>query len=130
MHFDEAQKTLHDLHADLCAALRRAEMAWYAMASDYQSKYAFSADYDSAFKRRYYDKATTCQHVVVQMEALALPKGPAEMAAFAATLKDAVEYCPWPASIREQANHLLEQIEAVSSTGLSQENSYANHRSR
>jgi hypothetical protein len=115
MSFENTRETLRALHTELCAALRRGEMLWYGMASDYQSKYAFSADYDTAFKHRYYDQATACREIVEQLEALALPAVPEEAASFVAALKDAMARCPQPPDMRGLLESLAGKIESVAS---------------
>jgi hypothetical protein len=115
MSFQDTIKTLHTLHGELCAALRRGEMLWYGMASDYQSKYAFSADYDPAFKRRYLEQAAACLELAEWLEALPLPTAPREVAPFADALKDAVARCPRPPEIRAQLESLAGRIENIAS---------------
>jgi hypothetical protein len=102
MSFQDTIQTLHDLHGELCAALRRGEMPWYGMADDYQGKYAFSADYDPAFKRRYLEQAAACLELAEWLEALPLPTAFEDVARFADALKDAVARCPRPPEIRGQ----------------------------
>ena len=106
------KQTLRTLHGNVCAALRRGEMAWYGLASDYQSKYAFSADYDSAFKQRYYAQATTCHEIVEHLEALALPASQAEVAPFLQALRDAVR-CPCPPQMHERFERLAIEIKTI-----------------
>lgn len=50
MDFEEIYRALQGLHADICASLKKGEGLWYSMASDYQDKYAGTADYDKSFK--------------------------------------------------------------------------------
>lgn len=113
MSFEDTRETLHTLHSELCAALRRGEMLWYGMASDYQSKYAFSAAYDSAFKHRYLEQATTCLEMAQWLEALPLPTDPEEVAAFIDALKGAIERCPRPPGMHGQLESLAAKIESV-----------------
>lgn len=113
MSFEDTIQTLRALHAELCALLRRGEIAWYEMASDYQSKYAFTADYDSAFKRRYNERAAACLEMAEALEALPPPATPDEVASFAAALRDAAARCPRPPSLRDQFERLAQRIEQV-----------------
>jgi hypothetical protein len=113
MSFKDTQETLRVLHSDLCAAMRRGEMLWHGMGSDYQSKYAFSADYDKAFKRQYYDRAIACREIAEQLEALALPAIPEEVAPFVAALKNGIAHCPQPPSMHEQLDGLAGKIEKM-----------------
>jgi hypothetical protein len=115
MNFEDTLKTLHTLHSELCAAMRRGEMAWYGMASDYQTKYAFSAGYDPAFKRRYLGQATTCLEIAEWLEALPRPTAPPEVAPFVAALKDAIARCPRPPKMHEEIERLAGKIEAIAS---------------
>jgi hypothetical protein len=97
-------------------------MLWYSMASDYQSKYAFSADYDPAFKHRYYDQATACREIIEQLETLVLPAVPEEVAPFVAALKDAIARCPQPPEMRGLLESLAGKIEnVVSAAGAVEE---------
>jgi hypothetical protein len=111
MGFEDTIEPLLTLHRELCAAMRRGEMAWYGMASDYQTKYAFSADYDPAFKRRYLGQATTCLEIAERLEALPRPTIPTEVTPFVAALKDAVAHCPRPPEMREEIERLARRIE-------------------
>ena len=113
MSFDDTQETLHTLHSELCAALRRGEMLWYGQASDYQSKYAFSADYDSAFKRRYNEQAATCLEMAQWLESLPLPTAPEEVTAFVDDLKHAIARCPQPPGMQGQLESLAGRIERI-----------------
>jgi hypothetical protein len=112
MSFDSTLETLRTLHSKLCAALRRGEMLWYGQASDYQSKYAFSADYDSAFKRNYNERASTCLEMAQWLETLPLPTAPEEVAAFVDSLKQAIARCPQPPGMQGQLESLAGRIEA------------------
>lgn len=113
MSFENTIKTLHTLYSELCAALRRGEMLWYGQASDYQSKYGFSADYDPAFKRRYNKQATRCLEMAQWLEAIPLPTAPEEVAAFVDTLKSTVERCPQPPGMHGQLENLAVRIERI-----------------
>ncbi|MFL7793532.1 MAG: hypothetical protein AB8I69_15430 [Anaerolineae bacterium] len=114
MSFQDTQETLRILRSELCDAVRRGEMLWYGMASDYQSKYAFSADYDTAFKRQYYERATACREIVEQLEALALPAVPEDVAPFIVALKGGIARCPCPPNMPGQLESLAKKIEEMS----------------
>jgi hypothetical protein len=122
MSFENTAKTLHALHSELCATMRRGEMLWYGMASDYQSKYAFSADYDTALKHGYYDRATACREIAEQLEALSPPTGTEDILLFVAALKDAAARCPQHPEMHTQLERLVgEMKDVVSMIGTAQE---------
>lgn len=113
MNFQDTQEALRILQGKLCAAMRRGEILWYSLASDYQSKYAFSADYDKAFKRQYYERATACREIAEQLEALALPAVPEDVAPFVAALKSGIERCPRAPNMQGQLESLAGEIEKM-----------------
>jgi hypothetical protein len=113
MSFEDTIESLLTLHRELCAVMRRGEMTWYGMASDYQTKYAFSADYDPAFKRRYLEQAATCLEIAQRLEALPRPTIPTEVTPFVAALKDAVARCPRSPEMREEIERLARRIETA-----------------
>ena len=121
MSFKDTQEALRTLQGEVCAAIRRGEMLWYSMASDYQSKYAFSADYDKAFKRRYHDRATACRGIAEQLEALALPTVSEEIASFVAALRSGIDRCPWPPRMHSQLESLAGKLEKMLDQVLSRE---------
>jgi hypothetical protein len=112
-NFEDMLELLLTLRRESCAAMRRGEMAWYGMASDYQSKYAFSADYDPAFKRRYLEQATTCLEIAEHLEALPRPTATTEVAPFVAALKDAIAHCPRPPTMHDEIERLAARLEAA-----------------
>ena len=63
------------------------EFYWYAQASDYQSKYSFSADYDKSFKNTYYEKAALCRETAEQMKQTAFPEDESSLIKFLEKLK-------------------------------------------
>jgi hypothetical protein len=115
MSIENMLDSLRTFHGELCALMRRGEMLWYGMASDYQSKYAFSADYDKAFKRGYHDQATACREVAEQLEALPLPSTAKEVAQFVASAKNAVKRCPQHPDMRELVERLVGEMDGIAS---------------
>ena len=110
MTFLDTQKTLTGLSEQLCAALRRSEMVWYGMASDYQSKYAFSADYDSGFKQDYYDKAVACHEAIAYVESLDIPKSVVGVPAFVEALQGVVTQSAWPSEMDGVVKQLVKDL--------------------
>ena len=116
MDFEKTKETLRDLLAQLCTAVRRAEWVWYGMASDYQSKYAFTADYDTAFKQGYNEKASYCRETAEWLEGLPLPSAAEGVAAFVAKVTDAARRCPQRGDMEEQLETLIEKMEKIVAT--------------
>ena len=106
---------LRTLHSNLCATIRRGEMLWLGMASDYQSNYAFSADYDKSFKHGYYDRATSCRETAEQVNALNLPTTGAEIARFVTSAKSMAEGCPHHPDIQEAVDRLIAEMDNIAS---------------
>jgi hypothetical protein len=104
---------LRTLHGDLYAAIKRGEMLWLGMASDYQSKYAFSADYDKSFKHGYYDRATACREIAEQVEALRLPSTAKEITQFVASAKSAAKHCPQHPDVQETVERLIAEMDSI-----------------
>jgi hypothetical protein len=115
MSFEEMISTLRTLHGNLCAALRRGEVLWLSMASDYQSKYAFSADYDPSFKRGYYEQATACRETAERIEDLALPTHVGEIPPFIAEATSAAESCPLHPETQEPVERLIAEMGSIGS---------------
>jgi hypothetical protein len=115
MSFEETIDTLRTLRGNLCAALRRGEMLWLGMASDYQSKYAFSADYDTSFKQGYYEQATTCREIAEKIETLTLPTRAREIPPFITSARSATEHCPLHPEIQGPVEQLIAEMASIAS---------------
>jgi hypothetical protein len=113
MSLQEMIDTLQTLRSNLCAALRRGEMGWLGMASDYQSSYAFSADYDKSFKHGYYDRATECREIAEQVATLKLPTTTTEIIQFVASAKKAAERCPQHPEVQAVIERLIAQMDSI-----------------
>jgi hypothetical protein len=113
MSFEETIDTLRTLRGDLCTAIKRGEMLWLGMADDYQSKYAFSADYDKSFKHGYYERATTCCGIAEQVEALRLPATAKEVTQFVASAKSAAKRCPQHPDIQGTVERLIAEMDSI-----------------
>jgi hypothetical protein len=83
------------------------------MASDYQSKYAFSSDYDKSFKHSYYDKGTACREIAEQIETLSLPTDSTEIDSFVQAIKKAVDQCPQHPDMKAPIASLVEKMDDI-----------------
>jgi hypothetical protein len=113
MHTQTPLQTLHTLHQELCMLLRKGEWLWYGMADDYQSKYAFTQDYDKSFKRMYHEKGRACRQLAQDLEQVALPASLSEIAAFVDTVNSHLTGCPQHWKMREPIQSIVTRMEAL-----------------
>ena len=92
MDFITAEKELELIQSTAVRLLWREAGHWERLAADYQSKYAFSSDYDKSYKHDYYGRAGACREVAGEVESVPLPNNMKEVAGFAGTLIERLKY--------------------------------------
>ena len=113
MAFANALREIEKIRDELVLSLRKAAMDCYSQAGDYESKYAFSSDYDKSFKQRYYSKAASYERSAEELGKLNLPANEAEIPSFVDALKSIVTHHQIPYPLEKQMNSIFQKMEKI-----------------
>ncbi len=113
MDFQEIRNELQTLLSDLSSVIAQGEWKWHQMASDYETKYGNTGDYDPSFKQDYSENAETCREIAQSLEELSVPAHLDEIGSFMSIVRKEAGYCPRHWELNGQVSGVLESMEQL-----------------